>query len=256
MGRVWFLGVSLLVASCGVEEQGFTKVDPPPVTVTASAAPTNTSSDVPAPTTTTTTVPEYQTLVVHADSPVDVYFSPTVDLVSRIVPGETILGTDTVLPVLVRDPDGWFQVSLPGRPNEATGWVRATNLTVAVVEQEIVVDLTSSTLTFYEKGEEVITTIVAIGSPDNPTPTGRFFVTDIVQLADPSGPWGPYALGLSARSDTITEFNGGDGIIGIHGTNRPDRIGDPVSLGCVRVPNEIIAELAQRVHLGIPVTIR
>ena len=33
------------------------------------------------------------------------------------------------------------------------------------------------------------------------------------------------------------------------------RIGEPVSLGCVRVPNDIIAEIAERVQLGVPVSI-
>ena len=252
--------LALFASACGGDDQGFTRAEPPPVTIalpTTSVAsqPTSTVATSVDVVTTTTTAPEYQTLVVHATNPVDVYFSPTVELVSRTIPAETILGTGTVLPVIDQVSSGWLQVSLPGRPNEATGWIKDSDLTLAVVDQEIVVDLATSTLTFYVQGEAKITTIVAIGSPDNPTPAGRFFVTDIVKLTDPSGPWGPYALGLSARSDTITEFNGGDGIIGIHGTNRPDRIGDPVSLGCVRVPNEIISELAALVQLGIPVTI-
>jgi lipoprotein-anchoring transpeptidase ErfK/SrfK len=62
-------------------------------------------------------------------------------------------------------------------------------------------------------------------------------------------------LGLSARSDTVTEFNGGDGIIGIHGTNNPGSIGHAASLGCVRVPNEVITEIASLVPLGTPVLI-
>ena len=248
--------LALLAAACGGDDRGFVKVDPPPVTVgpVTTIAPPVEQPRVPE--TSTTTIPGYQTQVVHTTTPVEVYFSPTVELASRTIPAQTILGTGTVLPVVGAGPSGWLKVSLPGRPNEATGWIKDSDLTLAVVDQEIVVDLATSTLTFYVQSEVVITTNVAIGSPDNPTPKGRFFVTDIVKLIDPTGPWGPYALGLSARSDTITEFNGGDGIIGIHGTNRPDRIGDPVSLGCVRVPNEIIAELAAQVQLGIPVTIR
>jgi lipoprotein-anchoring transpeptidase ErfK/SrfK len=74
-------------------------------------------------------------------------------------------------------------------------------------------------------------------------------------LADPGSPWGPFALGLSARSETITEFNGGDGIVGIHGTNRPDTIGRAVSLGCVRLDNDLITRLAGTVRLGTPVEI-
>jgi lipoprotein-anchoring transpeptidase ErfK/SrfK len=61
---------------------------------------------------------------------------------------------------------------------------------------------------------------------------------------------------LSARSDTVTEFNGGDGIIGIHGTNRPNSIGEAQSLGCVRLPNDVILELSELLSVGSPVTIK
>jgi lipoprotein-anchoring transpeptidase ErfK/SrfK len=125
-----------------------------------------------------------------------------------------------------------------------------------VVEGSLVVDLSDRTLSYHQNGEEVVSTTVAIGTEGNPTPTGSFFVTDNVTLANPASPWGPHALGLSARSDTITEFNGGDGIVGIHGTNRPESIGEAASLGCVRVPNEVIIRLHELVRVGTPVEIR
>ena len=101
----------------------------------------------------------------------------------------------------------------------------------------------------------MLTTEIGVGSSQNPTPTGRFFVTDTVTMADPNSAWGPHALGLSARSDTITEYNGGDGIIGIHGTNSPWSIGRASSLGCIRVPNDVITRLHEMVRLGTPVEI-
>lgn len=205
---------------------------------------------------TTTTTPSFEGQVAHASAEVVIYPAPNAPVSSRIVPATTILGSPTVLPVVDGPVDGWIKVAIPGRPNEATGWVEVGQFTFASVDQRIEVDLATATLTFLVDEQPVLTTEIAIGSPDNPTPPGRFFVTDIVELTDPTGPWGPFALGLSARSDTITEFNGGDGIIGIHGTNRPDRIGDPVSLGCVRVPNEIITEIARQVQLGTPVLIK
>jgi lipoprotein-anchoring transpeptidase ErfK/SrfK len=124
-----------------------------------------------------------------------------------------------------------------------------------IVHGELVVDLSERSLSYYEDGEEVLSTTVAVGSPRNPTPTGSFFVTDNVTLADPDSPWGPHALGLSARSDTITEYNGGDGIIGIHGTNKPGSIGNAASLGCVRVPNDVITRLHELIAVGTPVEI-
>ena len=119
----------------------------------------------------------------------------------------------------------------------------------------MVINLSERVLTYYNNGEEVLSTPVAIGTSRNQTPTGDYFITDNVTLADPNSPWGPHAFGISARSDTITEYNGGDGIIGIHGTNKPGSVGDAVSLGCIRLPNDVITRLHEMIPIGTPVTI-
>lgn len=248
------LALFVLVACSGGDQPGYALVKPTVTVSPTSVAPPVTP--VSATTTTTMAVPVYETAVAHTSEPVSIFVSPTVAIETRTIPAETILGTPTVMPVLEGPANGWVKLLLPGRPNEANGWARAEQFRFQQVDQRIEVDLTTMNLTFFERGTPQITTPVAIGSPTNPTPPGDFFITDIVVLTDPSGPWGPYALGLSARSDTITEFNGGDGIIGIHGTNRPDRIGEPVSLGCIRIPNEVIVQIAERVQLGVPVSIR
>ncbi|MGH8926794.1 MAG: L,D-transpeptidase [Acidimicrobiia bacterium] len=196
-----------------------------------------------------------ESLVGMAASAVEVFELPDHAAPMRVMEPSTILGSPRA--VLVEDGpvDGWIRVSLPIRPNGSSGWIRAVDLTLRVVDHTIFVDLSDKWLRLVRGAETVIETEVAVGSSANPTPTGRFFVTDVIQLTDPKGPWGPFALGLSAFSDTITEFNGGDGIIGIHGTNRPGSIGQAVSLGCVRVPNEIALQLAGVVALGTPVEI-
>jgi hypothetical protein len=172
------------------------------------------------------------------------------------MPATTILGTVTVLAVVGEPIDGWAEVMLPIRPNGSTGWLRTEDVKLFVVDGSVTVDLSEKELVYHVNGEEVLRTTVAIGTNQNPTPTGRFFVTDSVTLSNPTGPWGSHALGLSARSDTITEFNGGDGIIGIHGTNSPSSIGTAASLGCVRLPNEMISMLHQLAPIGTPVEIR
>src|SRR5690606_25337941 len=133
--------------------------------------------------------------------------------------------------------------------------VKTDDLHLFVVGGEILIDLDTRTLVYTFDGEEVLTTPVAIGTSRNPTPTGSFYVTDSVRVTGPPGPFGPYALALSGRSDTITEFNGGDGIIGIHGTNRPNLIGEAVSLGCIRLPNDAMTRLWEMVPVGTPVEI-
>jgi hypothetical protein len=250
----------LVVAACSDDRA----VEPP--AFDATAATTTTAPTLDATTTTidprpiwegyAATTPEEPTLGAYAHGPLDVYATPS-DAEAFMTVGETtILGTDTVLGVVASPEDGWVEVMLPVRPNGTTGWVRSDDVSLYVVDSEIVVDLANRRLTYIVDGVEVLNTDIGVGSEHNRTPTGHYFVTDNVTMADPNSPWGPHALGISARSDTITEFNGGDGIIGIHGTNNPDSIGGNISLGCVRVPNDKITLLHEMVPLGTRVTVR
>ena len=234
-------------------------------TTTNAALTTTTTTAITAATTTTTAsttttadpyaLTEGQSLVAHADGDLAVYDSPVAAAPTQTFPALTILGTPQAYLVVDGPIDRWTLIALPGRPNGATAWAKTDDLRFEIVDQHIAIDLSDRRLSFSSDGEELINATVAVGSSSNPTPVGRFFVTDIVQLSNPNSAWGPFAVGLSGRSDTITEFNGGDGIIGIHGTNRPNTIGQPVSLGCVRLDNDLITLLANTLRLGVPVVI-
>jgi lipoprotein-anchoring transpeptidase ErfK/SrfK len=201
-------------------------------------------------------LPDHVSLAVLAMGETEVFDAPSADSTTTTMPSNTILGTVSVYAVVGEPADGWVEVLLPVRPNGTTGWVRSEDVALYVVEGRIVVDLSDRRLTFYEHGEEVLSTTVAVGTSANPTPTGQFYVTDSITMGYEGSPWGPHAFGLSARSDTITEFNGGDGIIGIHGTNKASSIGQAASLGCVRLPNDMITALYEMVPIGTPVEIR
>lgn len=201
-------------------------------------------------------LPEDVSLVAMAKGELDVYSEPGHPEPFTTLPSTTILGTVTVVTVLEGPTDGWARVMLPVRPNGTEGWIATDGLDLFVVEGRLVVDLSDRQLSYYKGGQEIITSVVAIGTDRNPTPTGKFYVTDNVTLSNPASPWGPHAFGLSGRSDSITEYNGGDGIIGIHGTNRPGSIGNAASLGCVRLPNEVITQLHEMIAIGTPVEIR
>ena len=194
-------------------------------------------------------------LAAYLHGPLAVYETPGATEPMLTVEPATILGTVTVLGVVTPPTDGWVEVMLPVRPNGTTAWARAEEVSMYVADTVIVVDLTERQLTYRVDGREVLRTEVGIGSSYNQTPPGEYFVTDVVTLSDPNSPWGPHALGLSARSETITEFNGGDGIIGIHGTNNPSSIGSNISLGCIRLPNEAITALHGMVAIGTRVQI-
>ena len=63
------------------------------------------------------------------------------------------------------------------------------------------------------------------------------------------GPRAGHRFGLALHSDTLTEFAGGPGQVGIHGTNQPGLIGQAVSHGCVRLRN---ADIEALVGVGLP----
>jgi lipoprotein-anchoring transpeptidase ErfK/SrfK len=257
------LALALYLAGCGNPAETAQVVDPavaPSTTVApapvASAAPGTTQPSPPVfGGLSTATLSAHSTLVAMTVGDTNIYETKQSKQPMLTMPHTTILGTVTVFEVVEGPDDGWARVSLPVRPNGSEGWVKTHDLMLYRVEGQVVIDLSERILTYYEHGEEVLTTSVAVGSKRNPTPVGEFFVTDSVTLANPGSPWGPHAFGLSARSETITEYNGGDGIIGIHGTNRPGSIGNAASLGCVRVPNEVITKLHDMVPIGTPVQI-
>lgn len=149
----------------------------------------------------------------------------------------------------------WTEVHLPVRPNGTTGWVRTAELTLSVNPYRIEVDRGSHTLRVLRGGELWLETDVAIGTGNTPTPVGEFYIIELLQPPSPDGIYGPFAFGLSGFSETLTSFAGGEGVIGIHGTNEPDAIGTDVSHGCIRVVNDVISELAGVIPLGTPVVI-
>lgn len=149
----------------------------------------------------------------------------------------------------------WLHVYLPARPNGSTGWVRAADTELRGVTYRVDVLRSAHELRLYDRGRLVKTFPVAIGTKDTPTPGGTFYLKELIRPTNRGGVYGPYAYGLSGFSDVLTNFSGGEGVIGIHGTNDPSVIGTDVSHGCIRLRNADITYLAQRLPLGTPVRI-
>jgi lipoprotein-anchoring transpeptidase ErfK/SrfK len=148
-----------------------------------------------------------------------------------------------------------LQVLLPVRPNGATGWVRAGDVTLSAHPWRIVVELSAFRLTLLRSGAPVATYPIGVGKGNTPTPGGRYYTKELLAPPNPAGAYGPYAYGLSGFSPVLTSFAGGTGVIGIHGTNRPELIGQNVSSGCIRMRNEDVTVLAKLLPLGVPVDI-
>ncbi len=148
----------------------------------------------------------------------------------------------------------WVRVAIPLRPNGTVGWVRRSDVLLIENSYRVVIELSTNRLSVFEGSRKLIEASVASGTGGTPTPTGLFFLKELVPQS-PSGALGPYAFGLSGYSDVLTSFNGGEGVIGIHGTNAPGKLGSSVSHGCVRVDNVNITTMAKNLPLGTPVEI-
>jgi lipoprotein-anchoring transpeptidase ErfK/SrfK len=150
----------------------------------------------------------------------------------------------------------WVRVYLPTRPNSSQGWVRKRAVKVYTNRYRLVVRLRSRKLNVWRGKRMVASYPVAIGTTSTPTPRGMFYVVELLKPKSPHGAYGPFAFGLSAHSNVHFSFAGGDGRVGLHGTNQPGLIGSAVSNGCIRLRNPAIRRLAKKLPLGTPVHVR
>jgi len=221
-------------------------------TTTRGAAPTTRRSVATAP---TTTVPPVYVVATAKVPAVGVWDSPGVGQPGRTLPNPQLpYKTPLVFLVQEQQPD-WIHVYLPVRPNGSTGWVRDSAVTLALDPYRVEISLGKHLVTVWEGTVGILQVQAGVGRSVLPTPLGTYYITELLKQPDPSGPYGPYAFGLSAFSDVLFHFGGSDGEIGLHGTDNPAGLGTDVSHGCIRLSNAAIAKLAGLLPLGTPVLI-
>ncbi|HEY2715818.1 MAG TPA: L,D-transpeptidase [Solirubrobacterales bacterium] len=159
-----------------------------------------------------------------------------------------------------RDSGGrlWLRVQLPERPNGRSGWIDADYARLSPTPWRIVIDRGRRRATVLRAGRRVRSWRVVVGKPSTPTPRGLFAVYERVR--QPAGSeLGPWALQLTAHSNTLMNFGGGPGRVALHGRSGAllgDPLGSARSHGCVRMQNRIVAWLAAHARPGTPVEIR
>ncbi len=119
----------------------------------------------------------------------------------------------------------------------------------------VLVDISDNKLYLNEDGKLLKTYIVSTGA-NNSTPVGVFKVTD--KLENPTWyttgaviPPGSKDNQLGTRWMGITAKG-----FGIHGTTEPEKLGQPVSQGCVRMKNEDVEDLYRLIPSGTEITIQ
>ena len=237
------------------------------VASTPSAAPPPAHHDPPATAITTTTVPAApaatvkapaaSTLVATTNGSIPGYATPGAVAPDMTVPG-TWYGYPSVLPVITTEP-GWLDVRLAQRPNGSTIWVRQSDVALSSTPYSIVVDLATMHLLVFDGGAQIFDFPAGIGAPNDPTPTGHYFMP--MQYPSPGPGYGPFVLVTSDHSDSITDWeNSGDAIIGIHGPIDPyddsliGTTGAAISHGCIRLHDADLAQLSV-IPAGTPIDV-
>lgn len=130
---------------------------------------------------------------------------------------------------------------------------------VPVVSSALVLRLGERRVYLYRGTVMVRSYPVAIGRDGWETPTGHFQV--IQKTVDPvwqhpfNGTIVPAGKDNPLGVRWIGFWTNGDNSIGFHGTPNPELIGQAVSHGCVRMRNEDIVDLFDRVTEGMPVRV-
>ncbi|WP_078434536.1 L,D-transpeptidase family protein [Metabacillus halosaccharovorans] len=122
------------------------------------------------------------------------------------------------------------KITIPGLPDPNS------------IPYSIVISISLKRLTLLMNGQVMKQYPIAVGKMVTATPVGDFVIVN--REPNPGGPFGVMWLSLSKIH------------YGIHGTNNPASIGKAVSLGCIRMYNEDVVELASHVPNGTKVSIR
>jgi lipoprotein-anchoring transpeptidase ErfK/SrfK len=214
------------------------------------------------PTPTATSLPAGYTLAAQAKIPqLGIYDDPSAPSPAKTVPNPWLLNEEPdkqipqVFLVEEQRTDGWVKVLLAERPNGSTGWVRASDVQLTPNPYHMRVSLGDHKISVFQGTNSIYEGQVAIGASDTPTPPGKYYTRVLIQAPDPNTVYGPFAYGLSAHSEVLTEFSGGDAEVGVHGNNDASVLGKSVTHGCIRMDNDEITKLSKVLPLGTPVEI-
>jgi len=171
----------------------------------------------------------------------------------RITP-RTEWGSPRVLGVVNQRGD-WLGVQAPELRNGEVGWIRREQARVDCVRWSLHADLSKRVLLVRQDGRTVRRFRVAIGRSENPTPKGRFTVTDRLRVSGSQVPYGCCVVALSGHQTDLPEYWPGGDRLAIHATDDESSIGHPVSLGCMRAEARQARWLIETIPLGAPVFI-
>lgn len=158
---------------------------------------------------------------------------------------------------VVEQRDGWLAVLAPELDNGEVGWIREGAVErLGSVSFSLHMDLSERVLVVRRNGEPVRRVKVGVGRSTNPTPRGRYAVTDKLRVSDPDSPYGCCVLALTGHQENLPEGWPGGDRLAVHATRDISGLGQAVSLGCMRADPTDARWMVDRVPLGAPVFVK
>jgi L,D-transpeptidase catalytic domain len=169
--------------------------------------------------------------------------------------GKTEWGSPRVLGVVRRRGD-WVAVQAPELGNNELAWMPANRARLDCVTWSMNADLSRRILSVRREGKVVRRFRIAIGRRGNPTPKGRFSVTDKLRVTDPGSPYGCCVLALTGHQTRLPAAWPGGDRLAVHATTELSSLGKPASLGCLRITSVQARWLVKTIPLGAPLFVR
>jgi L,D-transpeptidase catalytic domain len=190
----------------------------------------------------------------YVDGPTTLYKQPGGDVRLKLS-AKTEWHSDRVFGVVRRRGD-WVAVQAPELENNELAWLPARSARLDCVRWSMHADLSKRRLFVRRDGRTVRKFVIAIGRRRNPTPEGRFSVTDKLRVTDRGSPYGCCVLAVSGHQQRLPESWPGGDRLAVHATRELSSIGEPETLGCLRVTEEQARWLIRTMPLGAPLFVR
>jgi lipoprotein-anchoring transpeptidase ErfK/SrfK len=152
----------------------------------------------------------------------------------------------------------WLRVRLDYRPNGFAAWIDEEDTILHEDPWRIAVSRAGRYVKVYDADRLERTFAAVVGKPSTPTPAGLFAIAAELPQGTSEDFEGTWVLPLTAHSEVLKTFEGGDGQVALHGRGGAsllDPLGSARSHGCVRLANAAIDWIAGHVPVGTPVRI-
>jgi L,D-transpeptidase ErfK/SrfK len=127
-------------------------------------------------------------------------------------------------------------------------------------QMRLLIRLSQRKVYVYDGETEIASYPIAVGKSGWETPTGNFQVLQMLQDPVWEHPWTGELVPPGAKNPLGDRWIGfwtdGKNYIGFHGTPSEELVGQAVSHGCVRMKNDHIRALFEKVEVGTPVAVQ